>query len=88
MDTNHEFKTKDTYGSKMRNLLSPFYNMLTVIYSNSRQDDMSIPDDELLNFLRYSKTECWEAYKKLLELSYTFHLERTEYPIEDVEKNT
>lgn len=79
MDTNHEYKSVDTYGSKMRNLLSPFYNMLTAIYSNSRGDDMSIPDDMLLNFLRESKTECWEAYKKLLELSYTFHMERTEY---------
>lgn len=74
-----EDKVKDTYGSKLRNLLSPFYNMITAIYSNSREDDASIPDDVLLKFLKESKNECWESYKKMVELSYTFHLERTEY---------
>ena len=74
-----EDKAKDTYGSKLRNLLSPFYNMITAIYSNSREDHMSIPNDELLKYLRESKNECWESYKKMVELSYTFHLERTEY---------
>lgn len=74
-----EDKVKDTYGSKLRNLLSPFYNMITAIYSNSREDHMSIPDDVLLKLLKESKNECWESYKKMVELSYTFHLERTEY---------
>lgn len=79
MDTNQEYKMVDTYGSKMRNLLSPFDNMLQAIYSNSRGDYMSIPDDMLLKFLRESKSECWEAYKKLVEMSYTFHMDETEY---------
>lgn len=79
MNTNQEDKIVDTYGSKMRNLLSPFYNMLTAIYSNSRGGDMSISDDMMLKLLRENKSEYWEVYKRLLEMSYTFHMERTEY---------
>lgn len=79
MNTNQEHKNVDTYGSKMRDLLSPFDKMLQAIYSNSRGDYMSISDDMLLKFLRESKSECWDAYKRLVEMSYTFHMERTEY---------
>ena len=74
-----EDKAKDTYGSKLRNLLSPFDNIITTIYSNSREDHMSIPDDVLLKFLRENKKEFWESYKKMVEFSYTSHLDGTEY---------
>ena len=79
IDVEQMNEMKDTYGSKLRTLLSPFYNMITAIYSNSREGHMSIPNDELLKYLREYKNECWESYKKMVELSYTFHLERTEY---------
>lgn len=74
-----EDKVKDTYGSKLRDLLSPFDKILAAIYSNSREDYMSIPNDELLKYLREYKHKCWESYKKMVELSYTSHLENTEY---------
>lgn len=74
-----EYKAKDTYGSKLRDLLSPFDKIITAIYSNSREDHMSIPNDELLKYLRENKKDFWESYKKMVELSYTSHLENTEY---------
>lgn len=76
---NQESKTMDTYGSKLRNLLSPFYNVIAAIDSNENQDYMSISDDELIKFLRYSCDDLWEAYKRMLELSYDEHLNEREY---------
>lgn len=76
---NQEYKEKDTYGSKLRNLLSPFYNVIAAIDSNAYQDSMSISDEELLNFFRATNKDLWDTYKKMLELSYDEHLNKTEY---------
>lgn len=76
---NKEYKAKDTYGSKLRNLLSPFYNVIVAIHSNAYQDSMSISDEEMLNFFRASNKDLWDTYKKMLELSYDDHLDKTEY---------
>jgi hypothetical protein len=79
MNTNQEYKAKDTYGSKLRNLLSPFYNVIAAIQSNAYQDSMSIPDEDLLNFFRASCKDLWDTYKKMVDLSYDDHLDKTEY---------
>ena len=43
-----EYKTPDTYGSKLRNRLSPFYNMISAIYSMTRSNDTSISKEVLV----------------------------------------
>lgn len=76
---NKEHKTPDTYGSKLRNRLSTFDNMLTAIYSFKRHDNMSITEEMLLNFLLLSVDDLWNDYKKILEMSYDPLLDKTEY---------
>lgn len=76
---NKEYKTPDTYGSKLRNRLSAFDNMLTAIYSFKRNDNMSITKEMLLNFLLLSVDDLWNDYKKILEMSYDPLLDKTEY---------
>ena len=62
---------KDTYGSKLRNLLSPFYNMVTLAQINN--------EEKILNFLNSNKDILLETYKKILDLSYNEDLDKTEY---------
>ena len=76
---NKEYKTPDTYGSKLRNRLSPFYNMIRAIYSMTRSNDTSISKEVLVNFLVDSVDNLWEDYKKILEMSYDPLLNKTEY---------
>jgi hypothetical protein len=76
---NKEYKTPDTYGSKLRNRLSPFYNMISAIYSMTRNNDTSISKEVLVNFLVDSVDNLWEDYKKILEMSYDPLLNKTEY---------
>ena len=76
---NKEYKTPDTYGSKLRNRLSTLANMLTAIYSFKRHDNMSITEEMLLNFLLLSVDDLWNDYKKILEMSYDPLLDKTEY---------
>lgn len=76
---NKEYKTPDTYGSKLRNRLSPFYNMISSIYSMTRSNDTSISKEVLVNFLVDSVDNLWEDYKKILEMSYDPLLNKTEY---------
>ena len=76
-----EYKTPDTYGSKIRNCLSPLHNIVTIIYSYKRDDYMSIPGEEILEWFKKSdiEKELWEAEKKLIDISYHELLEETEY---------
>jgi hypothetical protein len=76
---NKEYKTPDTYGSKLRNRLSPFYNMISAVYSITRSNDTSISKEVLVNFLVDSVDNLWEDYKKILEMSYDPLLNKTEY---------
>ena len=76
---NKEYKTPDTYGSKLRNRLSPFYNMISAIYSITQSNDTSISKEVLVNFLVDSVDNLWEDYKKILEMSYDPLLNKTEY---------
>lgn len=76
---NKEYKTPDTYGSKLRNRLSSFYNMISAIYSITRSYDTSISKEVLLNILVDSADNLWEDYKKILEMSYDPLLDKTEY---------
>lgn len=76
---NKEYKTPDTYGSKLRNRLSPFYNMISAIYLMTRSNDTSISKEVLVNFLVDSVDNLWEDYKKILEMSYDPLLNKTEY---------
>lgn len=74
-----EYKIPDTYGSKLRNRLSSFYNMMSAIYSITRSYDTSISKEVLINFLVDSADNLWEDYKKILEMSYDPLLNKTEY---------
>lgn len=76
---NKEYKTPDTYGSKLRNRLSPFYNMISGIYLFTQSNDTSISKEVLINFLVESVDNLWEDYKKILEMSYDPLLDKTEY---------
>lgn len=62
---------KDTYGSKLRNLLSPFYNVVVLTQINN--------EEKILNFLISNKDVLLESYKKILDLSYNKDLDKTEY---------
>ena len=78
---NKEYKTPDTYGSKIRNYLSPLHNITTIIHSYKRDDYMSITGEEILEWFKKSdiEKELWEAEKKLIDISYHELLEETEY---------
>lgn len=78
---NKEYKTPDTYGSKIRNLLSPLHNIVTIIHSYKRDDYMSITGEEILEWFKKSdiEKELWKAEKKLIDISYHKLLEETEY---------
>lgn len=76
-----EYKTPDTYGSKIRNYLSPFHNIAKIIQSYKRSDYMSISGEEILEWFKKSdiEKELWEAEKKLVDISYHKLLDETEY---------
>lgn len=78
---NKEYKTPDTYGSKIRNYLSPLHNIAKIIHSYKRDDYMSITGEEILEWFKKSdvEKELWEAEKKLIDISYHKLLEETEY---------
>ena len=78
---NKEYKTPDTYGSKIRNYLSPLHNIAKIIQSYKRDDYMSITGEEILELFKKSdvEKELWEAEKKLIDISYHKLLEETEY---------
>ena len=78
---NKEYKKPDTYGSKIRNCLSPLHNITTIIHSYKRDDYMSITGEEILEWFKKSdiEKELWEAEKKLIDISYHELLEETEY---------
>ena len=63
---NKEYKIPDTYGSKIRNCLSPLHNIATIIQSYKRDDYMSITGEEILEWFKKSdvEKELWEAEKK------------------------
>lgn len=62
---------KDTYGSKLRNLLSPFYNVVVLTQMDN--------EEKILNFLFSNKDVLLESYKKILDLSYSEDLDKIEY---------
>ena len=76
-----EYKIPDTYGSKIRNCLSPLHNIATIIQSYKRDDYMSITGEEILEWFKKSdiEKELWEAEKKIIDISYHKLLEETEY---------
>ena len=76
-----EYKTPDTYGSKIRNCLSPLHNIAKIIQSYKRGDYMSISGEEILEWFKKSdiEKELWEAEKKLVDISYHKLLDETEY---------
>jgi hypothetical protein len=76
-----EYKMPDTYGSKIRNCLSPLHNIATIIQSYKRDDYMSITGEEILEWFKKSdiEKELWEAEKKLIDISYHKLIEETEY---------
>ena len=78
---NKEYKTPDTYGSKIRNYLSPLHNIAQIIQSYKRDDYMSITGEEILEWFKKSdvEKELLEAEKKLIDISYHKLLEETEY---------
>lgn len=62
---------KDTYGSKLRNLLSPFYNVVVLTQMDN--------EEKILKFLFSNKDVLLESYKKILDLTYSEDLDKTEY---------
>jgi hypothetical protein len=76
---NTEYKEPDTYGSYLRNRLSPFYNMIAAIYSCKSNPDGGISHEMLLNFLFNSVDDMWNDYKKILDISYDPLLDKSEY---------
>ena len=76
-----ECKTPDTYGSKIRNYLSPLHNIAKIIQSYKMGDYMSISGEEILEWFKKSdiEKELWEAEKKLVDISYHKLLDETEY---------
>lgn len=75
---NKEYKEPDTYGSKLRNRLSPFYNIISAIYS-CKANPAGLTHEMLLNFLFNSVDDLWEDYKKILDMSYNPLLDKREY---------
>lgn len=75
---NKEYKEPDTYGSKLRNRLSPFYNIICAI-SSCKLNPAGLTHEMLLNFLFNSVDDLWEDYKKILEMSYDPLLDKKEY---------
>lgn len=66
--------TKDTYGSKLRNLLSPFYNITQIIedYKNGK-----LNDEVILKLLK--QEELNQTFYKILDFSHEKLLEETIY---------
>lgn len=58
-----EYKTSDTYGSKLRNRLSPFYNVICAIHA-FKANPVNMTQEMLLNHLLMSVDNLWEDYKK------------------------
>lgn len=66
--------TKDTYGSKLRNLLSPFYNITQIIedYKNGK-----LNGDIILKLLKQENLN--QTFYKILDFSHEKLLEETIY---------
>ena len=75
---NKEYKEPDTYGSYLRNRLSPFYNIICAIGS-CKENPADLTHEMLLDFLFNSVNDLWEDYKKILIMSYDPLLEKNEY---------
>lgn len=69
---------RDTYGSKIRNYLSPFCNVIqlleTIKHSNNITDDKQV-----LEWIKNSSIvdDLWNANNKLIEISYDKLLDDT-----------
>ena len=61
--------TKDTYGSKIRNHLSPFYNVLSAIsHCKQNVEECDMTKDVLLEYLFNSYDDMFNSYKELLNI--------------------
>ena len=76
---NKEYKETDTYGSYLRNRLSPFDTMIAAIYSCKKNPDDGISHEMLLDFLFKNVDDMWDDYKKILDISYDPLLNKSEY---------
>lgn len=75
---NKEYKEPDTYGSKLRNRLSPFYNIICAIGA-CKLNPTGITHEMLLNHLFNSVDDLWEDFKKIRDMSYDPWLDEKEY---------
>lgn len=75
---NKEYKEPDTYGSKLRNRLSPFYNIICEIGA-CKLNPKGITHEMLLNHLFNSVDDLWEDFKKIRDMSYDPWLDKKEY---------
>jgi hypothetical protein len=75
---NTEYKEPDTYGSYLRNRLSPFYNIICAIGS-CKANPAGLTHEMLLNLLFNSVDDLWEDYKKIMVMSYDPCLDKKKY---------
>lgn len=68
---------RDTYGSKLRNLLTPYYDVITMIISNKNGGDVT--DEMLIETLRKYVDVLSDNFKEILGMSYDDILYETEY---------
>ena len=71
---------KDTYGSKLRNLLTPYYNMVEIIRCYERGE---IECNDLINIIKRNNESLYINFKRILEMSYDDLLDKTEYNAEE-----
>lgn len=71
---------KDTYGSKIRNHLTPLCNIISLINSN-KNNDSHVSDDMLLSWIKNSSIadDLQNSLEKLIEISYDRILDDTIY---------
>lgn len=71
---------RDTYGSKIRNYLSPFCNIISLI-NNNKNNDSHVSDDMLLSWIKNSSIadDLQNSLEKLIEISYDRILDDTIY---------
>ena len=68
---------RDTYGSKLRDLLTPYYDVITMIISNKNGGDVT--DEMLIETLRKYVDVLSDNFKEILGMSYDDILYETEY---------
>ena len=70
---------KDTYGSKIRNHLSPFCNIIQLLESIKHSNNKNITDEQVLEWIKNSSIvdDLWDANNKLIEISYDKLLDDT-----------